>query len=99
MELADLGDAIPPEGRSPCTPLRSRSVKAVHSVPERKRGADVRETWTYPSTVLVPLVQQWSWRGRCKENRLLGAKAKALIPAGSLNVDGEAEMMALPELS
>ena len=56
------------------------------------------ETWTYPSMVLAPLCTAMVMAGRCKENygspwqpsitilstRLLGAKAKALIPAGSL---------------
>ena len=58
---------------------------------------ETSETWTYPSMVLVPLCTAMVWRGRCKEKvppgnlplpfsttRLLGAKAKALIPTGSL---------------
>ena len=56
------------------------------------------ETWTYPSMVLVPLctamVMAWSLQGELgfclatfhyhSTTRLLGAKAKALVPTGSL---------------
>ena len=56
---------------------------------------ETSETWTYPSMVLVPLctamVMAWSLQGDpgnlplpFSTTRLLGAKAKALIPTGSL---------------
>ena len=55
---------------------------------------ETSETWTYPSMVLVPLcaamVMAWPLQGELRfplafsTTRLLGAKAKALIPTGSL---------------
>ena len=57
---------------------------------------ETSETWTYPSMVLVPLctamVMAWPLQGGLRfplplpfsTTCLLGAKAKALIPTGSL---------------
>ena len=59
---------------------------------------ETSETWTYPSVVLVPLytamVMAWPLQGELRFPLatfhyhslppVLGAKAKALIPAGSL---------------
>ena len=37
----------PPKEGLLCTPWHSRSAKAVHSVPERKRGANVKTSFCY----------------------------------------------------
>ena len=82
MELADEGDAIPPEGRSPLHPLAfKRSAIVVLSVSKGESGTELQnvsccmqgpgetgETWTYPSMVLVPLCTAMVMAWSCKEN-------------------------------
>ena len=66
-ELADKNAAFYPRRKVSFAPL-SRRAKAVYSVPERNRGANVKASfcyvqvrvkqvkpWTYPGMVLVPL--------------------------------------------
>ena len=68
MELADEGDAIPPEGRSPLHPLAFKECQSGTLCSRKKERCYMRafscctqgpcetsETWTYPSMVLVPL--------------------------------------------
>ena len=79
--FADEGDAIPPVGRSPLHPLadkeyhwgtlcfKERAALSCKTSPVACK-ARVRQVKHGPilAWYLCLFVQQWSWRGRCKEN-------------------------------
>ena len=82
MELADEGDAIPPRREVTFAPLSIQGVPKRYSLFQKEREvpkcehspvackARVKPVKRGPilAWYLCLFVQQWSWRGRCKEN-------------------------------